>query len=480
VTGTVETYSYARLQDEVGRVAAALVRLGVGRGDRVVLYMPMIPQTLFAMLACARLGAIHSVVFGGFAPHELAKRIDDATPRLVMTASCGIEGNRKLPYKPMVDEALAHRPSSARACGAVARPQCAADLCAPRDLDWASVVVQAAADPVPAPAPMASADPLYILYTSGTTARPRVSCASMAAMPWRWPGRWPTFMASGRAMCSGRPATWAGSWGIPISSMLLAGGRDNGAVRRQACRHARCRHLLAHHHAPWGEGVFTAPTAIRAIRKVDGDGDFIKAIGVGGLRAIFLAGERADPETIAWAQAMTGLPVIDHWWQTELGWAGVATCFAMGDTRRKPGSAGLPVPGYDFAILGDDGKRLEAGQSGFVAIRAPLPPGAFAPCGTTRRHGRRTSILFRDGMKRAMRVTSTAMVSFISWGVPMISSMSQAIVCPLARWSRLWRSRMAWRNARSSARMIRSRVWCRWPLWCRATGQSRMRRWPCG
>jgi hypothetical protein len=228
------------------------------------------------------------------------------------------------------------------------------------------------------------------------------------------------------------------------------------------------------------KAFFTAPTAIRAIRKVDGDGDFIKAIGVGGLRAIFLAGERADPETIAWAQAMTGLPVIDHWWQTELGWAGVATCFAMGDTRRKPGSAGLPVPGYDFAILGDDGKRLEAGQSGFVAIRAPLPPGAFRTLWNNKEAWEKNFHTFPDGMKRAMRVTSTAMVSFISWGVPMISSMSQAIVCPPARWSRLWRSRMAWRNARSSARMIRSRVWCRWPLWCRATGQSRMRRWPCG
>lgn len=378
VTGTVETYSYARLQDEVGRVAAALVRLGVVRGDRVVLYMPMIPQTLFAMLACARLGAIHSVVFGGFAPHELAKRIDDATPRLVITASCGIEGNRVLPYKPMVDEALRIAHHQPEHVVVFARSQCAADLCAPRDLDWASVVVQAAADPVPAPVPMASADPLYILYTSGTTGTPkgvvREHGGHAVALAWSMANIYG--IGPGDVFWAASDVGWVVGHSYIVYAPLLVGATtvlfegkpvgtpDAGTFWRTITRHGV-------------KAFFTAPTAIRAIRKVDGDGDFIKAIGVGGLRAIFLAGERADPETIAWAQAMTGLPVIDHWWQTELGWAGVATCFAMGDTRRKPGSAGLPVPGYDFAILGDDGKRLEAGQSGFVAIRAPLPPGAF-------------------------------------------------------------------------------------------------------
>ncbi|MDE1918107.1 MAG: AMP-binding protein [Sphingomonadales bacterium] len=378
VTGTVETYSYTRLQDEVGRVAAALARLGVARGDRVVLYMPMIPQTLFAMLACARLGAIHSVVFGGFAPHELAKRIDDATPRLVMTASCGIEGNRVLPYKPMVDEALRIARHQPERVVVFARPQCVADLDGAQDLDWAEAVEQAAADPVPEPAAMASADPLYILYTSGTTGTPkgvvREHGGHAVALAWSMANIYG--IGPGDVFWAASDVGWVVGHSYIVYAPLLVGATtvlfegkpvgtpDAGTFWRTIVRHGV-------------KAFFTAPTAIRAIRKVDGDGDFIKAIGTAGLRAIFLAGERADPETIAWAQAMTGLPVIDHWWQTELGWAGVATCFALGDTRRKPGSAGLPVPGYDFAILGDDGKRVEPGQSGFVAIRAPLPPGAF-------------------------------------------------------------------------------------------------------
>ena len=378
VTDTIRSYSYAELLDEVGRVAAMFVSLGVEKGDRVVIYMPMIPETLFAMLACARLGAVHSVVFGGFAPLELAKRIDDATPKLLLTASCGIEGARTIAYKPMVDEALTLATHAVDHVLLFQRERVTAELSAPRDLDWAELRERTADEPIPACAPVAADDPLYILYTSGTTGVPkgvvRENGGHAVALAWS--------MANIYGIGAGDPF-WAASdvgWVVGHSYIVYApllvgattvlfegkpvGTPDPGTFWRTITRHGV-------------KSFFTAPTAIRAVRKEDPDATFLKEIGTGDCRAIFLAGERADPDTIAWLEEKSGLPVIDHWWQTELGWPAIASCFALGDLRRKRGSAGFPVPGFEFAILDEDGKPVPDGQSGNVTIKTPLAPGAF-------------------------------------------------------------------------------------------------------
>jgi propionyl-CoA synthetase len=377
VTDTVRRYTYAALLEEVGRVAAMLAALGVAKGDRVIIYMPMIPETVFAMLACARLGAVHSVVFGGFAPLELAKRIDDASPKVLLTASCGIEGGRIIAYKPMVDEALRLATHQVERVVVLARPQVEAALGA-RDLNWADLRARVADDPVPDCVPVASHDPLYILYTSGTTGTPkgvvRETGGHAVALVWS--------MANIYGIGPGDPF-WAASdvgWVVGHSYIVYApllvgattvlfegkpvGTPDPGTFWRTMVRHGV-------------KSFFTAPTAIRAIRKEDPEAKLLKEIGTGDCRVIFLAGERADPDTIAWLEEQSGLPVIDHWWQTELGWPGVASCYALGDLRRKRGSAGFPVPGYQFEILGDDGQPVAQGASGAVAVKLPLPPGAF-------------------------------------------------------------------------------------------------------
>ena len=378
VTGTLARWTYAELLDEVGRVAAMLARLGVGKGDRVVIYMPMVPETVFAMLACARLGAVHSVVFGGFAPLELAKRIDDATPKVLLTASCGIEGTRTIAYKPMADEALALASHPVASVVVLQRPQLAGALSRPRDHDWAELRAQTADAPVPACVPVASADPLYILYTSGTTGTPkgvvRENGGHAVALTWSMANIYG--IGAGDTFWAASDVGWVVGHSYIVYAPLLVGATtvlfegkpvgtpDPGTFWRTITRHG-------------AKAFFTAPTAIRAVRKEDPDATFLAEIGTGPCQAIFLAGERADPDTIAWLEEKSGLPVIDHWWQTELGWPGVASCFALGDVRRKRGSAGFPVPGYEFAILDESGKPLPQGDSGSVVIREPLPPGAF-------------------------------------------------------------------------------------------------------
>lgn len=377
-TDTVRHYSYADLAAEVGRAAAMLAALGVGLGDRVVLYMPMIPETVFAMLACARLGAIHSVVFGGFAPLELAKRIDDARPRVVLAASCGIEGARTVAYKPLVDEALRLAMHPVDHVVVVQRAQCPAEMTAPRDHDWATLHAKTAADPVPAPASLAADDPLYVLYTSGTTGTPkgvvRENGGHAVALAWSMAHIYG--IGAGDVFWAASDVGWVVGHSYIVYAPLLVGATtvlfegkpvgtpDAGTFWRVIARHGV-------------KAFFTAPTAIRAIRKEDPDAALLHAIGTGPCQAIFLAGERADPDTIGWLEDHSGLPVIDHWWQTELGWPALATCVALGDTRRRRGSAGFPVPGYRFAILDESGHPQPPGASGAVVIAEPLAPGAF-------------------------------------------------------------------------------------------------------
>ncbi|MEO0031499.1 MAG: hypothetical protein RIS94_1257 [Pseudomonadota bacterium] len=378
VTQQIRRYSYAELLEETGRVAAMLKTLGVAKGDRVVLYMPMIPETVFAMLACARLGAIHSVVFGGFAPLELAKRIDDATPLVLLTASCGIEGARTIGYKPMVDEALRLADHQVERVVVLQRDRLRADLTSDRDLDWDALRTATSVDPVPAPVPVASDDPLYILYTSGTTGTPkgvvRENGGHAVALAWSMTNIYG--ISAGDTFWAASDVGWVVGHSYIVYAPLLVGATtvlfegkpvgtpDPGTFWRTIARHGV-------------KTFFTAPTAIRAVRKEDPDALFLKDIGTGSCQAIFLAGERADPDTIGWLEEKSGLPVIDHWWQTELGWPAIASCFALGDLRRKRGSAGFPVPGYEFAVLDESGHPVEPGHSGAVVIRAPLAPGAF-------------------------------------------------------------------------------------------------------
>jgi len=376
VTGAQRRISFGELACEVARTAGMLADLGVGKGDRVVLYMPMIPETLVAMLACARLGAVHSVVFGGFAAPELAKRIDDATPKLLLTASCGIEGGRIVAYKPLVDEALALAAHAVDHVVLLQRAEHEAALIEGRDFDWHACL--AAAEPAGC-VPVDATDPLYILYTSGTTGAPkgvvRQNGGHAVALAWSMANIYGA--RPGETFWAASDVGWVVGHSYIVYGPLLAGcatilfeGKPVGTPDAGTFWRTIAAHDV--------DIFFTAPTAIRAIRKEDPGGAFIARIGTGRLRAMFLAGERADPDTLEWAETQLQLPVIDHWWQTELGWPAAATCLGLGDTRRRAGSAGFPVPGFRFAVLGDQGETRAAGASGHIAIAAPLPPGCYA------------------------------------------------------------------------------------------------------
>lgn len=375
MTGTVTRFTYSDLQREVARVAGMITAQGVGVGDRVIIYMPMVPEAVFAMLACARLGAVHSVVFGGFASNELAKRIDDAEPKLVLTASCGLEPGRVVAYKPLLDGALALATHKVPRTIVLQRPQLSAALAEGRDLDW--TIALAAADPADCVA-VPSAHPLYILYTSGTTGIAKGvvhdNGGHAVAMAWSMPniygiGRDEVFWA-------GSDIGWAVGHSYIVYGPLIHGctsvmyeGKPVGTPDAGAFWRVIRDHGV--------DVFFTAPTAIRAVKREDPEGRLIAAAGVGRLRALFLAGERADPDTLGWAEAMLAVPVIDHWWQTELGWPALGTCIGLGDTRTRHGSAGRPVPGYRFAVLDEDDRDLAAGQIGDIVLRLPLPPGCL-------------------------------------------------------------------------------------------------------
>ncbi len=375
VTDTVESYTYRELRDLVARFAGALAAQGIGKGDRVILYMPMIPQAVIAMAACARLGAVHGVVFGGFAANELAVRIDDAKPKMVVSASCGIEGARVIEYKPLLDAAIelaTHKPEH---CIIVQRPQAAAQMIAGRDLDWDQAMAEAEPHPC---VPVAATDPLYILYTSGTTGQPKgiVRDNGGHAVALKWSMKAIYDVDPGEVYWAASDVGWVVGHSYIVYAPLLHGcttvlyeGKPVGTPDPGAFWRVISQHGVA--------TMFTAPTAFRAIRQQDPEGSYIQKYDLARFRALFLAGERCDPDTLAWAQAQLKVPVIDHWWQTETGWAIASNCLGIGPLPVKAGSPTRAVPGWDVRALGPDGLEKAPGEIGALVCKLPLPPGTL-------------------------------------------------------------------------------------------------------
>ncbi|HAS6192590.1 TPA: AMP-binding protein [Vibrio vulnificus] len=372
VTETKQVYSYFKMRDRVARIAGMLADQGVTKGDRVVIYMPMIPEAAMAMLACARLGAIHSVVFGGFAPNELAVRIEDAEPKVVLTASCGIEINKVIAYKPLVDKAIMDSRWKPEKVVVLQRPQCDAQLNSERDLDWHQAVENALPH---ACVPVLATDPLYILYTSGTTGKPkgvvRDNGGHAVAMKYSMSAIYN--MPQDGVFWAASDVGWVVGHSYIVYAPLIHGcttilfeGKpvrtpDPGAFWR-VCEE-------------YGVNVlFSAPTAFRAIKKEDPQGEHLKNYDLSKLDTIFMAGERLDPPTLEWVQSQTAKPVIDHWWQTETGWAIAGNMVGIELMPVKAGSATMPIPGYQVDILDEMGLRAGPMQQGFVALKRPLPP----------------------------------------------------------------------------------------------------------
>ncbi len=373
VTGVVESLTFDELKARVSRAAGMLQSLGVGRGDRVVIYMPMIPDVVVSMLACARLGAIHSVVFGGFAAPELAARIDDATPKVLLAASCGIEFDKVIPYMPMIEEALALASSPPERCVVKQREACSARLTPTRDLDWDEAMAAAACVDF---APVDATDPLYILYTSGTTGRPKGVLRDNG-------GHAVALNYSMSAVYDAHPGEvfWAASdvgWVVGHSYIayapLIRGCTSvlyEGKPVRTPDAGAFWRVIEAH-------GVktfFAAPTAFRSVRKEDPEASLLARYDISSLAHLFVAGERLDPSTFHWLSEHLPVPVIDHWWQTESGWPICANPAGLGLVNAKPGSVSLPVPGFDLRIVDDEGVECEPGTTGNIVLKPPLPPG---------------------------------------------------------------------------------------------------------
>ena len=376
VTGSITRYTYRELRDRVALFAGALLRQGVKQGDRIIIYMPMVAEAAIAMLACARIGAVHSVVFGGFAAPELAKRIDAAQPVLVISASCGIEPGRIVEYKPLLDQAIQLAGHKVVHCIVLQRPQCKAVLIAGRDLEWNEA--QAGVEPAPCAAVLAT-DPLYVLYTSGTTGKPKGVVRDNG-------GHAVALWYSMQAVFDAQPGDvfWAASdvgWVVGHSYIVYGpllrgcttvlyegkpvGTPDAGAFWR----------VIAEHGV---KTFFTAPTAFRAIKKEDPRGELIGQYDLSKFEALYLAGERCDPDTILWAQDKLKVPVVDHWWQTELGWPAAANCRGIEDMKVKPGSATVQVPGYDIQVLDQAGQQVAANTIGNIVIKLPLPPGTLS------------------------------------------------------------------------------------------------------
>ncbi|MDQ3628586.1 MAG: propionyl-CoA synthetase [Actinomycetota bacterium] len=377
VTGQVHTLTYARLLEDVAAFAGALRQLGVGKGDRVVIYLPMIPQAVVAMLACARLGAVHSVVFGGFAPAELALRLDDAKPKVVVSASCGVEPTRVVEYKPMLDRAIDLAEHTPDAVVVLQRPQAVATLVEDRDVDWDLAMTSGRADPAEC-VEVAATDPLYVLYTSGTTGKPkgvvRDNGGHAVALAWSMTNIYD--MNAGQVWWTASDVGWVVGHSYIVYAPLFIGATtvlyegkpvgtpDAGSFWR----------VIAEHGV---EGFFTAPTAIRAIKKEDPEGTHLAGHDLSRLRTVFLAGERLDPATFEWVGQRLGVPVVDHWWQTESGWPIAANMRGLEPMPLKPGSPSVPVPGWDVAVLDESGRQVGPDTEGAICVRLPLPPGAL-------------------------------------------------------------------------------------------------------
>ena len=373
MTGRVERFTYRELTERTAKVAGALAALGVAKGDRVVIYLPMVPEAAIAMLACARLGAIHSVVFGGFAAAELASRIADAKPKVIVSASCGLEPGRVVQYKPLLDAAIALSPHKPDACLILQRPQAVAAMIPGRDHDFAEAEAKAAPHP---PVSVAATDPLYILYTSGTTGRAKgvVRDNGGHAVALHNSMRMIYGIQPGDVAWTASDVGWVVGHSYIVYAPLLAGATsvmyegkpvgtpDAGAFWRVCAAHGV-------------KMLFTAPTALRAIKQQDPDGKLLAAHDLSKLESLYVAGERCDPPTQIWAHGLLGKPVVDHWWQTETGWAITAGFSGFGLFPVKPGSGGRPSPGYELHVLDDDGNPLARGQTGNLCVRLPLPPG---------------------------------------------------------------------------------------------------------
>jgi propionyl-CoA synthetase len=373
VTDKKKQYTYRELRDEVARVAGMIAEQGIGKGDRVIIYMPMIPEAAISMLACARLGAIHSVVFGGFAAHELAVRIDDAEPKLILSASCGIEISKVIPYKPLLDHAIELASYKPETCIVLQRPQMVAELNAGgRDLDWDETLAVATAVDC---TPVMATDTLYILYTSGTTGKPkgvvRDNGGHAVAMHYSMEAVYD--MNPGDVYWAASDVGWVVGHSYIVYAPLLRGcttifyeGKpiltpDAGAFWRVASEYG-------------AKAIFAAPTAFRAIKKADPDGNLIKYHDISSIKTIFMAGERLDPPTYDWTTEKTGKPVVDHWWQTETGWTIAGNLKGIEDMPVKPGSATMPAPGFNVCVLGEDGSELGPNEQGYIALKLPLPP----------------------------------------------------------------------------------------------------------
>jgi propionyl-CoA synthetase len=375
VTDTIKKYTYSQLKEEVSLFAGALSARGVTKGDRVIIYMPMIPEAAFAMLACARIGAVHSVVFGGFAANELATRINDAKPKVIVSASCGIEVKRVIEYKPLLDEAINLSHAKPDACIILQRPQAQAQMVDGRDFDWKDIMFQATPHDC---VPVAATDPLYILYTSGTTGEPkgivRDNGGHLVALKWTMNAIYG--VNQGDVYWAASDIGWVVGHSYIVYGPLFKGcttiifeGKPVGTPDASVFWRIITEHKV--------KTLFTAPTAFRAIKREDPAAKLIKDFDLSGFKYLFLAGERTDPDTLSWAENSLKVPVIDHWWQTETGWAIAANCVGIERFKVKPGSPTKAAPGWNMAVLDAHGKPVPKGEIGAIVVKLPLPPGTL-------------------------------------------------------------------------------------------------------